>query len=109
MLFEIPERFLEIGVQLLLADAAYDAAARAVPAVTGTTIRDQKKDAIWISMHQPRHRHVRILTARVRHVVRRRPGFLDPRDDLAPDRTIRIIAFDQVEKMWRHRQGELRS
>ena len=58
-------------------------------------------------MDQSRHRHVRIFTARIRHVVGRRPGFLDPRDDLTPDRAVGIIALDQVEKMRRDGEREL--
>ena len=105
MLFEITKRFLEIGVQFLFADAADDAAARAIAAITRATIGHEKQNAIRITMHQSRHRHVRIFTARIGHVVRRRPGLFDPRDDLAPDRIVRIlIARDQVEKM--RRDGE---
>ena len=58
-------------------------------------------------MDQARHRHVRIFTARVRHVVRRGPGFLDARNDLPPNRAIGIIALDQVEKMRRDGEREL--
>ena len=58
-------------------------------------------------MHQTRHRHVRIFAARIGHVVGRRPGFFDPRNDLTPDRIIRIVARDQVEKVRRDREGEL--
>ena len=57
-------------------------------------------------MDQSRHRHVGILTAGVRHVVGRSPGFLDPRDDLSPDRAIGIVALDQVEEMWRDGERE---
>ncbi len=105
VLFQITEGLLEIGVQLLLAHAAHDAAPRAIPAVTRATIRHEKQNAIRISMHQTRHRHVRILTAGIGHIVRRRPRLFDPRDDLAANRAIRIVALDQVEKMRRDRRG----
>jgi hypothetical protein len=57
-------------------------------------------------MNQTRHRHVRIFAAWVSHVVGRRPGFLDPRHDLAPDRIVRIITRNQVEEMRRNGERE---
>src|SRR5450432_3568233 len=109
MLFEITKRFFEIGVQLLVAHPARDAAARAIPTVTRTTIRHEKEDAIRISMDQSRYRHVRILAAGIGHIIGRGPCLLDPRNDLTPDRAIRIFAFDQVEKMRRDGEGKLRT
>ncbi len=50
-------------------------------------------------MHQSRDRHVRIFAARIGHIVGRGPGFLDPRNHLAPDGIVRIIARDQVKKV----------
>ncbi len=58
-------------------------------------------------MDQAGHRHVGIFAARVRHVVGRGPGFLDPRDDLPPDRAVGIVSLDQVEEMWRDGEREL--
>ena len=107
VLFQITKRFLEIGVQLLFAHPAHHPAARAIPAVARAAVRHQKEHAVRIPMHQARHRHVRIFAARIGHIVRRRPGLFDPRNDLTPDRTIRIIALDQVEKMRRDRESEL--
>ena len=53
-------------------------------------------------MHQPRNRHVRIFAAGIGHVVRRRPGFFDSRDDLSPNRIVRTFAArDQIEKVRR--------
>src|SRR6266851_5679514 len=57
-------------------------------------------------MHQPRHRHVRIFTTRISHVVRRRPCFFDPRNDLTPNRIAGIIPWNQVEKVWRNGERE---
>src|SRR5437764_14449914 len=52
-------------------------------------------------------RHVRIFSARIRDVVRRRPSFFDPRDDLSPNRIVRIfVARDEIEKMRRDCEGE---
>ena len=107
VLFEITECFLEIGVQFLFADAADDAAARAIAAIRCATVGHEKQNAVRIAMDQARHRHVRIFAARVGHVVRRRPGFFDPRNHLAPDRIVRIVARDQVEKMRRDRRARV--
>ena len=107
VLFEIAKRFLEVGVQFLFADATHHPAPGAIAAVTRAPIRHQKEDAIGIPMHQSRYRHMGIFATRVGHVVRRSPGFLDPRDDLAPDRAIRVIALDQVEKVRSDGQSEL--
>ena len=49
---------------------------------------------------------MRIFAARVGHVVRRRPRFLDSRNDLAPDRVSRIVCRQQVKKVWGNRQRE---
>ena len=58
VLFEITKGFLEIGVELLFAHAAHDATPGAVTAVTRTTIRDEKEDAIGIPMNEAGHRHM---------------------------------------------------
>jgi hypothetical protein len=50
---------------------------------------------------------VRVLPARIGHVVRRGPGFLDPWDDLAPNRAIGVVSLDQVKKMGRDGESEL--
>ena len=105
--FEIFEGGFKLGVQFLFAHAADDAGAGAIAAVARATIGHEKQHAIRIAMDEPGHRHVRVFAARVRHVVGRGPGFLDPRDDLPPDRAVRIVAFDQVEKMRRDREREL--
>ncbi len=105
--FEILEGGFKLGVQFLFAHPADDATARAIAAVARATIGHEKEDAIRITMDQPRHRHVRIFPARVRHVVGRSPGLLDPRDDLAADRAVGIVAFDQVEKVRGDGEGEL--
>ena len=98
VLFQITERLLEIGVQFLFAHAAHDAAARAITAVARATIRHEKEDAIRITMHQARHRHVRVFPARIRHIVGRRPGLLDPRNHLPPNRAIRIVRSIRLKK-----------
>ena len=92
VLFEIMECFFKIGVQFLFTDPAHDAAPRAIPAVAGAPIRHQKQNSIRIAMNQARNGHMRIFTAWVSHVVWGRPTLFDARNDLAPDRIVRIIA-----------------
>src|SRR4029453_13417854 len=57
-------------------------------------------------MPQSRHRHVRILAARIGHVVRGWPGLFDPRNDLTPDRIVRIILRQKVKKGGGYRERE---
>src|SRR6188472_2495096 len=49
---------------------------------------------------------MRIFAARVSHVVRRRPRFLDSRNDLTPDRITGVVCRQQVKKVWRNGQRE---
>ena len=107
MLFEIAERFLEIGVQFPFTHDTHHAAACAISAITGATISDQEQDAVRIPMHQTRYRHVRIFAARIGHVVGRRPRFFDPWNDLTPDWILRIFfSRNQIEKVRRDRERE---
>src|SRR6476620_3499823 len=106
MFFEIFEGGLEFGVQLLFAYAADDTGTGAIAAVAGATIGHKKQHAIRVTMHEAGHGHVGILTTGVRHVVGRSPGFLDPRDDLSPDRAVGIVSLDEIEEMWRDGERE---
>ena len=59
-------------------------------------------------MHQSRNRHVRIFAAGIGHIVRRCPSLFNARNDLPPDRIVRIfLARDQIEKMRRDGEREL--
>src|SRR6266550_6851897 len=49
---------------------------------------------------------MRIFATRIGHVVRRCPCFFDPRNNLTPDRIVRIIARDQIKKMRSDRERE---
>src|SRR5881394_3620914 len=49
---------------------------------------------------------MRIFAAWVRHIVRGRPRFFDPRNHLTTDRVLWVAARDQVEKVRRDRQRE---
>ena len=58
-------------------------------------------------MHQSWDGHVRIFAAGIGHVVGRRPGFFDSRDNLSPDGIVRIFAArDQIEKVRRDCERE---
>ena len=56
--FEVAEGGFEVRLQLLLTDPADDAAAGAVAAIRGAAVRDEKKNAVRIAVHQSRHWHV---------------------------------------------------
>jgi len=108
VLFEVAERFLEIGVQFLFPNTADDATARAISTITRTAIGHEKEYPVGIAMHEPWHRHVRIFAARIGHVVGRPPSFFNTRNDLTPDRIVRIsFARNQIEKMGRDGEREL--
>ena len=107
MFFEIAESGLKLGVQLLLPHSADHAAAGAVAAVAGATVGDEEKHAIRIAVHQPRHRHVGILTAGIAHLVGIIPRLLDAWDDLPPDGAVRIGGVDEVEEVRRDGHGQL--
>ena len=108
VLFEVAERFLEIGVQFLFPNTADDATACAISTITRTTIGYEKEHPVGIAMHEPWHWHVRIFPAWIGHVGRRRPRFFDARNDLTPNRIVRIsFARNQIEKMGRDGEREL--
>ena len=48
-----------------------------------------------------------VLTERIEHLALRDNHFPCARNDLLPNGAIRIVAIDQVEKIWRDREREL--
>src|SRR5439155_2125680 len=60
VLFEVAERFLEIGVQFLCPNTADDATARAISTITRTAIGHVTEYPVGLAMHEPWHRHARI-------------------------------------------------
>jgi len=109
MFFEVGKRLVEIQVQFLLAHAAHHAAAGAVTAVGGATIRHEKKRAVRISVNQAGHRHGGILSAGIGEIVRGIVALPDFRNDLSADRTGGIGAVNEVEVVWGDRKGKLRA
>src|ERR1051325_4582587 len=101
MFLEVTKSFRKISMQLLFTNTAHDTTTGAVATVTRTPICHQKENTIGVAMDQPWHWHMRILTARISHVIRRTISLLDPRYHLAPDRIIWIFVRNQIEKMWR--------
>ena len=106
VLLEVVDGPVEIELELLFADAADHAAAGAVAAVGSAAVGDEKKDAVGVTVHQPRHRHVVVLAARVGHVLGRVSHFLNTGNNLAADGAVRIEGVDQIEEVGRdaHRQ-----
>src|ERR1700693_6304592 len=49
---------------------------------------------------------MRIFAAWIGHVVRGGPGLFDPRNNLTPDRILRVVARHKVKKVRRDRQRE---
>ena len=106
MFFEILECRLPLGFQVLLADAGDDPRAGAVAAVGRAAVGDEEQHAVRVAVDQAGDRHVRILATGVGHFLRRVPAFLDPRDHLAADRAVGVVAIDQVEKVRRDRHRQ---
>src|SRR5690349_19441355 len=73
---------VELGMKIIARRITDQPRARAIPAITGATIRDEKEHAIRIPMHQPGHRRMRILAARVGHFPRSDLRLFNARDDL---------------------------
>ena len=67
---DVADRLLEIGVEFLLARAADDPAAGAIPAVARATVRHEKQHAVRVAMHESRHGHVAVLAAGIGHLER---------------------------------------
>ena len=66
---QILKHLLEIGVELLFADATNDPGAGAIAAIRRATIRDQKQYTVRVTMNEPRHGHVAVFTAGIGHIV----------------------------------------
>jgi len=96
---EVLESGLPLGFEMLFAHPGHHPRTRAIPAVRGTAVSHQEQHPVGIAVDQPGHRHVAVLATWIGVLLRRVPAFLDARDDLAADRTIRIIAVNQIEKM----------
>ena len=104
---QVVDRAVEIEFELLLAHATDDAAARAVAAIGGAPVGDEKEHAVGITMDQPGHGHVMVLAARVGQVGRFVGHLLDARNDLTADRAIGIERIDQVKEVGRDAHGQL--
>ena len=95
--FEVAEGGLELGVQLLLADAAHHAAAGAVTAVAGAAVGDEEEHAVRVAVDEAGHGHVAVLAAGVGHLIGIVPGLLDARDNLPADWAVGIVGVDEIE------------
>src|SRR5437899_3880332 len=88
MVPDIFDLFVELRMKIVASGVADEARARAITAIRGATVSDEKQNAIGIAMNQARHRRVRIFAAGIGHFPRRCIGFFDARDDLPTNRTI---------------------
>src|SRR5262249_5306365 len=66
----------------------------------------QKQNAVRITVHQPGHRRVRVLAARISHFPRRSVSLFDARYHLPADRAILVRGVDEIEKVWSNRERQ---
>ena len=104
---DVGDLLVEFGMKIVAAGVADEPRARAVTAIRGAAVGDQKQHAVGIAMHEAGHGRMRILAARVAHLPRRGVGFLDVRNDLQADRAMFVRRINQVEKIRRDGQREL--
>ncbi len=107
VLRDIFDLLVEFGMKIIAVRVADEPRARAITAIRGAPVGDQKQHAVGIPVHQTGHGRVRILAARVAHFPGRSVCFLDTRNDLPPDGTVLIHRIDQVEKIRRDGQRKL--
>ena len=103
---DVFDLLVEFGMEIVAAGVADEPRARAVAAIRGAAVGDEKQHAVGIAMDEAGHGRMRILAARVAHLPRRGVRFLDARNDLPADRAIFIRRINQVEKIRRDGQRE---
>ena len=108
MFLKIIDGAVKIEFQFLLADAAHDATARAITAIGGAAVRDEKKHAIGVAMHQSWHRHVVVFAAGIGHVFRRVGHLLDTRNHLPTNRAFGVEGINEIEEVGRDAHGQFR-
>jgi len=91
----------------VLARVADDPAPRAVAAVAGALGRDQHQDPVRVAMDQARNRRVAVLGERVLHHPGEGAELPARRDDLAPDRIVRVVRVHEADEVGRHVHPEL--
>ena len=104
---DVGDLLVVLGMKIIAARVAHQPGTRAVPAIARAPVRHQKQHAVRITVHQPGHRRMRILAARIAQLPRRRPRLLHPGNHLPPDRAMLIRRIDQVEKVRRDAQCQL--
>src|SRR5437773_12489108 len=93
-----------MGMEIVAAGIAHQARAGAVPAISGAVVGHQKQNAVWITMHQPGYRRVRVLPARIGHLPGSGVGFLDTGYVLAAYGAILVSGVDEVDKVRCYRE-----
>lgn len=91
----------------MIGNAGDDPGTGAIPAIGGTTVGDEKEDAIGIAMDEAGDGHVGVFATRVGHFGGVGVGLFDPGNDLTTNGAIGIRGVDQVEEVGRDRGGKL--
>ena len=98
---------VELGMEIVAAGVAHQPRPRAIPAIRRAPVRHQEQHPVGITVHQARHRRMRVLAARVAHLPRRDVRFLDARDDLPANRAVLVGRVNEVEEVGRDGQRQL--
>lgn len=104
--FQVVDRHIPLGFQLLVGNAGHYPRTGAVTAVGGASVGDQKENSIRVAVHQTRDRHVRVFPTRIRHLRGIGVGFFDAGNDLPPNGTVRIGGVNEVKIVRRDRSGQ---
>ena len=107
MLLDVAQPPLVFRVEVVVLRIAHQPAPRAVAAIGGAPVGDQKQDAVGITVDQPGHRHRMIFAHRIQQLLGRLHHLTGPGNDLFADRAEGVVAVDQVEKVGRDREGQL--
>ena len=94
-------------MEIVAAGVAHQPRPRAIPAIGRAPVRHQEQHPVRIPVHQPGHRRMRVLAARVAHLPRRHVRFLDPRDDLPANRAVLVGRVNEIEEVRRDGQRQL--
>ena len=104
---DVGDLLVEFWMKIVAARVAHEPRARAVTAIRGAAVRDQKQNAVGITMHESGHWRMRIFADGIAHLPRRSVGFGELGNDLQPDGAVFIRRINQVEKIRRDGEREL--
>ena len=99
---DVVERRLQRGARIAAPDRRQRFLAEAEPAVDGALVGRKQQHPVGMAMRQARHRTIGMVADRVVELAIRLHQLVGRRDDLRPDRIVRIVPVDQVEiGLWR--------